>query len=216
MSARQGVRRVRSQAWGLIVSYALVACGSSPSTRYFTLSAIPPADPPGVGAHQPAVRVEPVAIPSELDRLELVSHVGPNIVRIAGVERWAAPLDEQLRRIVSEDLAARLPAGEVADPNEPATDEARRLLALDIGEFDVDQSCAVTLRADWTLRATGSMAPETLRGTESVSLPGANACAGRLAETMSQAVGILADRLASALRIPAPAPAPAQGEPRSP
>ncbi len=99
----------------------LVACSASPPMRYYTLRAIAPAAPISSVANAPVVRVEPVVIPPELDRLELVSRSGPYSVHIADTDRWAAPLEDQVRRIVSDDLSSRLPAHLVADPNEPVT-----------------------------------------------------------------------------------------------
>lgn len=105
----------------------LFACGSSPPTRFYILNEIAPATPAAAAAtpNQIPVRVEPVAIAPELDRPEIVSRIGPNRVHVAGSDRWAAPLAEQIRRVLSDDLSARLPPGLVADPNEPSTKDPR-------------------------------------------------------------------------------------------
>jgi uncharacterized lipoprotein YmbA len=136
--------------------------------------------------------VDPVAIPAELDRLELVHHTGPNVLHLADADRWAAPLDEQIRRILSDDLAARLPAGLVADPNEPINQEARRVLSVSIGQFDADASCAVSLNASWTLRIPHA---GDQSGSEHIAQASAGACPAALPLAMSRALGVLADRL---------------------
>lgn len=171
----------------------LPACSASPPTRYYTLSEIDSRAPIPAASNTIAVRVEPVAIAPELDRLEMVSHDGPNRVRIAESELWAAPLDEQIRRILSADLAARLPPQLVVDPEEPATIEPRRLLSIAIAQFYGDEQCAVSLRADWTLRNPHA---GSRRGTEEVRIPASAPCAGALPAAMSRALGVLADRLA--------------------
>ena len=130
----------------LLTSCLLVACGASPPTRYFALNAIAPASASVASAAADApvkIRLEPVAIPPELDRLELVTHSGTNRVQIADLDRWAAPLDEQIRRTLSDDLSARLPEHLIADPNEPATQDPRRKLSVSIGQLDVNDSCAI-------------------------------------------------------------------------
>ncbi len=139
------------------------------------------------------MRVQPVPIPPPLDRLEIVSRDGPNRVRIADSELWAAPLDEQIRRVFSDDLSARLPPQLVVDPDEPATSEPRRLLSLTIDELYGDDSCAVTLRAAWTL-----LTPDagSRSGSERLQLPASAPCAGALPAAISRALGALADRLA--------------------
>src|ERR1700722_16199506 len=104
---------------------ALSACGSSPPTRFYILNEIAPTNPaPAASAlNQIPVRVEPIAIAPELDRPEIVSRIGPNRVHVAGSDLWAAPLAEQIRRVLSDDLSARLSPGSVADPNEPGTND---------------------------------------------------------------------------------------------
>jgi uncharacterized lipoprotein YmbA len=176
--------------------WTLAACSSSPPTRYYVLNAIVPAAPVSAMEQSVPVRVQPIAIPAELDRAELVSHEGPNRVRIMDSDRWAAPLDQQIRDTVSEDLAARLPGRLVADPNEPASTEPRRLLSIAMERFDADGSCTITLRAAWTLRGPGD---GEKRGAEDIRVPGGGACPGAAPAAMSQALATLADRLAAAI-----------------
>jgi uncharacterized protein len=173
---------------------ALFACASSPPTRFYILNEIAPAAPaPNAAApNQIPIRVEPIAIAPELDRPEIVSRIGPNRVRVAGSDRWAAPLAEQIRRVLSDDLSARLPPGSVADPNEPSTKDPRRLLTIAIDEFYGDDSCAVSLRASWSLTTPQGT---SLHGSEEVQLPARARCAGEMPATMSLALGVLADRL---------------------
>jgi uncharacterized lipoprotein YmbA len=114
-------------------------------------------------------------------------------VHVAGSERWAAPLAEQIRRVLSDDLSARLPPGLVADPNEPSTNDPRRLLTIAVDEFYGDDSCAVTLRASWSLTSQ-SVASE--HRTEQVQVPASAPCTSELPAPMSRALGELANRLA--------------------
>jgi uncharacterized lipoprotein YmbA len=174
----------------------LFACGSSPPTRFYILNEITPATaaPAATTSNQIPVRVEPVSIAPELDRPELVTRIGPNRVHVAGSDRWAAPLPEQIRRVLSDDLSARLPRGSVADPNELNTKDPRRLLTIAIDEFYGDDSCAVTLRASWSLTIP-SVASQ--HGTEQVQVPAIAPCSGELAAAMSRALGTLADRIAA-------------------
>jgi hypothetical protein len=176
----------------------LVACGSSPPTRFYILNEIAPATPAPVAAapNQIPVRVQAIAMAPELDRPELVTRSGPNRVQVAGSERWAAPLVDQIRRVLSDNLSARLPPGLVADPNEPSTNDPRRLLSIAIDEFYGDDSCAVNLRASWSL-ATVHAASQ--HGTEQVQLPASAPCAGELPAAMSRALGVLADRFAAVI-----------------
>jgi hypothetical protein len=180
----------------MLTCCALSGCGSSPPTRFYILNEIaPPTAPVPIVANQIPVRVEPVAIASELDRPELVTRSGPNRVHVAGSERWAAPLPDQIRRVISDDLSTRLPPGLVADPTESSTTEPRRLLRIAIAEFYADENCAVTLRASWSL---ADQHGQQLHGAEQVQLPSSAPCSGDMPAAMSRALAVLADRLAAA------------------
>jgi uncharacterized lipoprotein YmbA len=176
----------------------LVACGSSPPTRFYILNEIAPpsASHAPAAANQVPVRIEPVAIAAELDRPELVRRTGPNRVHVAGSERWAAPLSDQIRRVLSDDLSARLPPGLVADPSEPATTDPRRLLTIAIAEFYGDDSCAVSLRASWSMTNPHAASQ---RGSEQLQLPSSAPCPGELPAAMSRALAALSDRLAAVI-----------------
>jgi uncharacterized lipoprotein YmbA len=188
----------------VLACIGLASCGASPATRYYTLQSVMPAGAapslPGSPAVKPiTVRLEPVVIPPELDRLELVSRLGRYRVRISDTDRWAAPLDDQIRRVLSEDLAERLPPHWVADPNEPTGNDPRRLLSIAIADFYADEVCRTTLRADWTLRGPSGLSE---RGTEQVQQPGVAPCDGAVPAGMSSALGQLADRLAGVILAP--------------
>ena len=119
----------------------LTACSSSPPTRFYTLSDTAPegTPPSSVGL----VRITGVSIPGELDRPELVRRVGPNQLSIAGLDRWAAPLDQAIQRALGDDINRRVPT--------PVPGQ-QYAVSVDIREFYGDAGCNVTLRAAWTVK----------------------------------------------------------------
>ena len=190
--------RFSSAALGAALAIALAAdwvagCSSSPPTRFYTLSdtASEVAPPPGVGR----VEVTGVNVPGELDRPEVVRRVGPNQLSISGLDRWGAPLDQIIRRVLSDDIGRRVPAP-VPGREYP--------VSVDIHEFYGDESCNVTLRAAWTVRQPHAAAAQP--ANEDIQVPSSGACPVTLAATMSIAVGQLSDRIiAGVARMPAPA-----------
>jgi uncharacterized protein len=189
----------QQHGWRILAgTLCLAACQSSPPTHYFALTEVASsAAPASAPATLLVLRVERVTIPGELDRLELVRHGESNQLRIATFDLWAAPLDEMIQRVVTEDLAARLPAGSVASINEPAAHQQHRHLYLDIQEFAADERGAVKLRAAWLLQSPSTA---DLRGSEELSINANDPGADALAAAMSGALGVLADRLAAALK----------------
>ena len=164
--------------------------------HYYTLTEVPASSRMAVPENTVPVRLDRVTIPTELDRSQMVRRVGPTQLQIVENDRWAAPLDETIRRVLSNDLAARLPAGAVANPNEPAIGEKRQSLAVDISEFYGDQSCTVTLRAAWTLKQSDT---QSLHGDEEAKATAQDGCNGSatIPGAMSQALGQLSDRIAA-------------------
>src|ERR1700730_11086608 len=164
----------------------MAGCASSPPMHYYTLTEASASARLSVTDNTVPIRLDRVTIPTELDRSQIVRRLDPTRLQIVEGDRWAAPLDETIRRVLSNDLAARLPPGAVATPNEPSIGEKRQSLAVDISEFYGDPACAVTLRAAWSLKQSDS---ESLHGNEEAqaSAPGGCAGAGTIPAAMSLA-----------------------------
>jgi uncharacterized lipoprotein YmbA len=184
-----------------VVCTMLVACASSPPMHYYTLTETSAPSRLEVPEGMTPVRLDRVTLPTELDRSQIVRRLGSTQLQIVENERWAAPLDETIRRVLSNDLTARLPQGAVANPNEPSVGEKRQSLTVDFSEFYGDPSCTVTLRASWTLKQSES---NSLHGEEEATGSPSDGCkgAGSIPAAMSQALGKLSDLIAAAVSGP--------------
>ena len=180
-----------------LTSFAAGGCASSTPLHYYTLTEVPASTRLSTPEGTVPVRLDRVTIPTELDRSQLVRRIDATRLQIIDGERWAAPLEDTIRRVLSGDLAARLPAGAVANPNEPSIGEKRQSLSVDIEEFYGDSRCAVTLRAAWVLKLPDL---QSSRGVEDTRVAGDDcASAAAVPGAMSQALAQLADRLAAAI-----------------
>lgn len=183
----------------LLTALVLAGCSSSPPIRYYTLREIPGTARPAASAGRVPVRLDRVTIPTELDRSQLVRRIDTTRLAIVENDRWAAPLEDTIRRVLSDDLASRLSADLVANPLEPSTGEKRQSLSVDIEDFYADAACSVTLRAAWVLKPPDS---QSSRGTEEAHVPGpGGACAdaSSIPEAMSRALAQVSDRIAAAV-----------------
>jgi uncharacterized lipoprotein YmbA len=174
--------------------------------RFYTLTAIAPESRPTVAADSIPVRLNRVTVPGELDRLQIVRRIDATRLQIADQDRWAAPLDEMIRRVLTADLRDRLPPHLVADANESSGGDRAQTLGVDIQEFYADPSCTVSLRATWVLtppqtqgKPPGAAAPGK-QASEEVQVPAAG-CSGADAVpgSMSRALALLSDRIAAAM-----------------
>jgi uncharacterized protein len=179
----------------------LCACASSPPMRFYTLTELAPQAPPTAGANAIPVRIGRVTVPGELDRPSLVRRVDETRLEISERDRWAAPLDEMLTRVLFSDLTARLPPGTVLDPNGPSGGEHRQLLTVDVQEFYFTGDCAVRLRATWTLRQPDRRTSQT---NEDIRLAPGGSCSGTASvpAQMSRALAQLSDHIAAGIASP--------------
>ena len=92
---------------GLIIILPLLlgACGTTPASKYYLLSAETSRVPQG---STPSLGVGPIEIPEYLNRNALVYGREGNRLHVANFERWAEPLDSSIGRVVSLNLAALL------------------------------------------------------------------------------------------------------------
>jgi uncharacterized lipoprotein YmbA len=186
----------------------LAACSSSP-VSYLTLDPVPAAQQLAAPAPGGVLRVGAVSLPEILDRAALVRSAGPGHLDIDDNERWAAPLDEVTRRTLTGDLGSRLAGWTVLDARDvtPGGAAIQRLLLVDADSFAENPSGQVELNVRWTLLEGTPPAP-VLQRSETISVPVAGASATAVAQAMSGAVGILADRIAAALPGPGRLTAP--------
>src|SRR5438093_3406259 len=83
----------------------LAAGCASPASRFYTLSA---ANAPAATSSNLSMVVGPVSVPAVVDRPQIVVTEGPNQVRLDEFNRWASPLQNNISRVVAENLVAIL------------------------------------------------------------------------------------------------------------
>ena len=193
-----------------VTAILAAGCASSPPMRFYTLTPVAPESRPTAPADMTRVRLNRVTVPGELDRIQIVRRIDATRLQIDDQNRWAAPLDEMVRRVLVADLAARLPANSLVDAYQPPGGERVQGLSLDIQEFYADSSCAVTLRATWVLtpppaQGKGSAAAPAMQVTEETQVPSPGPCSGAesVPQSMSRALGMLSDRMAAAIAMAA-------------
>ena len=115
-----------------IVAVAVAGCSSAPS-RFYTLNSTATGD--GAPAASYAVVVGPVSIPAVVDRPQFTVQVATNRVELDEFNRWAAPLNENIARVVAEDLAVLLGTPRVATATLANFDPTYRV-TIDIQRFE--------------------------------------------------------------------------------
>jgi uncharacterized protein len=179
----------------LLAALSVTACASSPATHYYALEPVATGGSPHEASGTP-VKIDAVHIPPALDRSSMLRGESANRLDISSQDEWAGDLGEMTRRVLTQDLAERLPPGMVIAPHSPAPPDARGIV-VDILTFQPQGSGEVTLDAAWTL-LQGTQSNPVLRRSVHLTTSAA-ASAGGEAAAMSTLLGELADRMAPAI-----------------
>jgi uncharacterized lipoprotein YmbA len=180
---------------------ALAACSHSPDTVFYTLEPHDPASGARDDAYRgPAIQVDSVRLPAVLDRPELIRSTGPNTMEVDDFARWAAPVGEMAQRVLTQDLAARLPNDAVVYPGAPKP-AATAALTVDVLDFEVSEGRA-TLDVNWVLTPASdaaSHAAQALRRTLHLVAPATSGSKGS-ADGLSRLMAALADSIVEQLK----------------
>ena len=92
----------------------LEACTSLPS-RFYILSSLSASDTIAATAAEqgPVIGVGPITLPKYLDRPQIVTRAGSNQLILAEFDRWAEPLQDNVARVLAENLSRLIPTDQV-------------------------------------------------------------------------------------------------------
>jgi uncharacterized protein len=131
----------------------LAAGCSTPTSRFYTLSrGAAPVNAPVASTSAISVIVGPVAIPALVDMPQIVLSTGPNQVTVDEFNRWASPLQNNIARVVAENLVLMLGTPRVSLFQGSLNVEADFRVAIEVQSFDSAPGDAATLNAVWAVR----------------------------------------------------------------
>ncbi|EHP40699.1 lipoprotein [Cupriavidus basilensis OR16] len=142
----------------LSLAAALLAGCASPDPRYYTLAQGPAAATGAEGQSaaqaQPLwIEVAPVRVPERLNRPQLVVRDGKdgNELKLLDLSRWSAPLPDELRDALSQQLQARLGA---IDTYQQGLSEAAPVFRIttEVVRLDADVGQRAGAVINWTVR----------------------------------------------------------------
>ena len=172
-----------------------VGCTSAP-VRYYTLTP-PPAKILPVLATTFAIDVRVVHTPPQLHRSELMVRAGPSEMTLLENERWASPVNEEIKDALRLELQRRLDRMAGLHPA-----FAKLTLDIDVQHFEAELGQYALLEASWsaTLSATGP-APTGARATSCTFHADEKIHAGYagMVEGYQREIAALADAIVAAL-----------------
>lgn len=174
----------------------LAACASAP-THFYTLqrSAAAPAQAPSAA---PAFLTDvlPVAVPAQVDQLQLLVRQSEQRVAVLDNEHWAAPLASELRSALAADLVDALGTRDMHGLAHPQAVPVYRI-QLDVRRFDSWPGRHALIEADWSIRGEAEHALITCTSSTSENVePGYDA----LVQGHQRAIARIAEDIAAVLR----------------
>ena len=181
---------------GLAVAFALVlaaGCSSDPAHFYTLSSTAASSAPPS----KLSLSVGPVSVPAAVDRPQIVVSTSANAVTIDEFNLWASPLQDNIARVVAENLVAILGTPRVTLFPQTVTSDVDYRVQIEVRSFESMPGKSAALNAVWTVRRTKDGKTETGRTSvqEKVSDSGFDA----LAAAHSRAVGQMSRDIAEAV-----------------
>ena len=179
------------------LALVVTGCAATPSSQFFTLSAVPG---PAAPSSDLSVAVGPIAIPASVDRPQIVVTVSPTQVRLDEFNRWVSPLQNNIGRVVAENLVAMLGTPRVTLSPQLLAADVNYRVGIEVQTFESAPGLAAMLDAVWTVARTKDGRSRTGRTTvrEPAPQPGYDALAAahsravaRLSRDIADAVGAL-------------------------
>jgi uncharacterized lipoprotein YmbA len=178
----------------IVCAIAVAAgCASDPA-HFYTLSATAT---PRSATSKLSVAVGPVSVPAAVDRPQIVVSTSANTVTIDEFNRWASPLQDNITRVVAENLVALLGTPRVTLFPQTVTPDMDYRVQIEVRSFESAPGKSAMIDAVWTVRRTKDGKTETGRTSaqEKVSDSGFDA----LAAAHSRAVGQMSKDIADAI-----------------
>ena len=191
MSARRIAGFVATAA----IATAIAGCGASPTPQFYALQ--PTATPVSAVSEHVSVMVGPVMMPASVERPEMVLLVSANRVAVDEFNRWDAPLDDSIARVIAGDLAAQLGSADVTSaPLANFAPDYRVIINVQRFESSLGESALVD--AVWTVRGAAAGDVRSGRTVAREATRGEGYAA--LAAAHSRALAVVSADIAAAIR----------------
>ena len=89
----------------------IAGCAKSPPTRFYVLNAVANPEKESTataGENCVSIGVGPVTVSDYLDRLQIVTRITSNELKLADFDHWAEPLSQMISRVLADNLATVL------------------------------------------------------------------------------------------------------------
>jgi len=138
----------------LAFSGCLGDASQTPATRFFVLNSLYGTEnkaqtPPIAVLKDATIGIGPIRLSQVLDRPQIILRTGHNEIRVADLDRWAAPLNENITNVLVDNLSVLLSTGQILKFPWKTSIPIDYQVVMDITRFDGTPEGNVDLRARW-------------------------------------------------------------------
>ncbi|MDX1538279.1 membrane integrity-associated transporter subunit PqiC [Arsukibacterium sp.] len=173
----------------IVFAIGLTACSSPPPVSYYQLAIPMPARPDRAEQVQPTrtLQLQPVRVANYLNGSGLVMQRSDVELLIASRHLWADALDQQLYRLLAEQLQARLPAFQLVRGHSAAD----RQLQLTIDRFHAQANGVAIISGYYTLGAGSEQTSHAFSYQQPLTADGYPALVSALSTGLQQLISEL-------------------------
>jgi len=187
----------------LFIAVLLAGCGGSPTpTKFYTLNSLSGMTQNAISADAAqniAIGIGPVKIPKILDRPQIVTRTGPNMIKVDEFHRWAGPLGTEFAQVLAENISLLLATNQVAVYPWEVGFEPHYRIALDIRYFEGQFGENVVLDVVWRVSGRESQKIQATKASV-INEPLAAADYESLVAAKSQAIAQLSREIAQEIQ----------------
>ena len=145
------LRRLAVVSW-VASLLGLGACASTPS-HFYVLNTLSASEtmPATAAAQGPVIGVGPITLPKYLDRPQIVTRASRNQLALGEFDRWAEPLQDNVLRVLAEDLARLIPTDQILLHPWPRSATLDYQVSMEVLQFDGWLGGESTLLARWSI-----------------------------------------------------------------
>lgn len=197
---------MKTLAVSLLVPFLFVSCGMLEPVKDTTVNHLldPTIPERRITGSSPTLAIARPALPSYLDRQQLVSRSGDGQLQMNSYHLWAEPLDAAISRVTSINLGRLTNSLNIQPVESFVTLDYQSLLEIRISRFEPDPGGNVVLECTWKLQPVSGRVANPRQFRTVVPVSGADsavtaaALSGRVS-AMNEALVRLAREIARAL-----------------
>jgi uncharacterized lipoprotein YmbA len=183
---------VKALSRSLCLAGLLSACVTHQADHFYIL--YPQPQTAGAARSAPLTQVTlRMALPSLVDRPELVVNTSAQGIAVLEHERWAAPLADLMTQTLARNIEQRRSDMLVSNHG----NDARIKIVIDVVQMTIQRGRGASIEAHW--RIIGARGGAEAVGGEVFNAPLPEQDYAAVAQALSQCVGLLADRLVEQL-----------------